>query len=160
MWIYNVHEPFPPPPPQRPPPKPLSLPPFPLFSSSMLSSVWGSYIMVILDRNCTGGPSLQEVVWGAAGHVRLPSARRGIKLQAGWRKRNCWSHTCNCRAGRTPESEKCCSCSGARTVSSSAPYHHKVAQLQRGTTPPENHWPWLKMDTEERRGGWREMWAK
>lgn len=30
-----------------------------------------------------GDQSLQEVVWGAASDVGLPSARRWIKLQAG-----------------------------------------------------------------------------
>lgn len=40
------------------------------------------YIMVRLDSAVQGAFTLQEVVWGAAGHMRLPSARRRVKLQA------------------------------------------------------------------------------
>lgn len=41
--------------------------------------------MAILDLTVHGSKvtSLQEVIWGSAGDMWLPSARRGVELQAG-----------------------------------------------------------------------------
>lgn len=54
----------------------------------LLHAVLVLYIMVRLDTAVQRSSTLQEVVWGAAGHVRLPSARCRVKLQAGGRHKS------------------------------------------------------------------------
>ena len=53
--------------------------------------------MAILDLTVQGSKvtSLQEVIWGAASDMWLPSARRGVELQAGYGKKgDITNHIC------------------------------------------------------------------